>query len=123
MDEKAVCMKVYTAFVKKGVSDEQKSRNKKLKKYRTLYLLAIPSIAYPNTDVGCNEPRDTGWNMRGVRNQIWKLMDGESALRAPSFFDLPLTEDKVYVKLVNVDSKEKEMEPHLTLSAGYLPTV
>lgn len=50
---------------------------------------------YPNTDVGCNEPRDTGWNIRSVRNQIWKLHDGKSMLRSPRFFDLPLTPDEV----------------------------
>ena len=50
---------------------------------------------YPNTDVGCNEPRDTGWNLRSVRNQIWKIADKKSALRAPRFFDPPLTPEEI----------------------------
>lgn len=46
----------------------------------------------PETDAGCNEPRDTEWNLRSVRNQVWQLKDGVSALRVPRFFDKPLTD-------------------------------
>ncbi len=56
---------------------------------------------YPNTDVGCNEPRDNGWNLRSVRNQIWKIADGESMLRSPGYFDKPLKDDEI--RDINID--------------------
>nr|MCR5100312.1 hypothetical protein [Butyrivibrio sp.] len=59
---------------------------------------------YPNTDVGCNEPRDDGWNLRSVRNQIWKLENGRSMLRAPRFFDPPLKDDEVKDISIDYDS-------------------
>ncbi len=49
----------------------------------------------PQTDVGCNEPRDMSWNMRSVRNQIWKIADGKSMLRSPHYYEQPLREEEV----------------------------
>lgn len=49
---------------------------------------------HPETDAGCNEPKDTEWTTRSVRNQVWKLWDGKSAVRVPRFFDKPLTEEE-----------------------------
>ena len=71
---------------------------------------------YPNTDVGCNEPRDTGWNLRSVRNQIWKIADKKSALRAPRFFDPPLTSDEI----VDVDIDYSKYNHYkIVAKAGY----
>ena len=55
---------------------------------------------HPETDAGCNEPKDPDWTLRSVRNQVWRIADGESTLRIPRFFDRPLTEEeKVPVEL------------------------
>lgn len=117
---------------------------------------------HPETDAGCNEPKDTEWTTRTVRNQVWKIENGRSATRVPRFFDKPLTpeeqvpvdisygeynhykmvcnaygyecyvngrlvqkkvhvlhpllsavatqdEDKIYLKIVNVDGEDKEV--------------
>ena len=48
----------------------------------------------PDTDAGCNEPKDTEWNLRSVRNQIWKLDRGMSMTRQPGAFDEPLNESE-----------------------------
>lgn len=32
----------------------------------------------PDTDAGCNEPRDPEWNLRTVRNRVWRLEGGRS---------------------------------------------
>lgn len=45
---------------------------------------------HPQTDAGCNEPRDTEWTVRSVRNQVWRIFDGISATRVPRFFEKPL---------------------------------
>lgn len=50
---------------------------------------------HPETDAGCNEPRDTEWNTRSVKNQVWKIADGISTLRVPRFFDKPLAEEEI----------------------------
>lgn len=47
---------------------------------------------HPKTDAGCNEPRDTEWTTRTVRNQVWRIENGVSATRVPRFFDKPLSE-------------------------------
>ena len=39
---------------------------------------------HPETDAGCNEPKDPRWNVRSVRNQVWRIEDGKGALEAPS---------------------------------------
>lgn len=51
----------------------------------------------PDTDAGCNEPRDPEWTPRSVRNQIWRLENGKSATREPDLFEkeLPESEQKV----------------------------
>lgn len=49
---------------------------------------------HPETDAGCNEPKDPEWTVRSVRNQVWKIADGISAVRVPRFFDKPLGEDE-----------------------------
>lgn len=55
---------------------------------------------HPETDAGCNEPKDMEWTTRTVRNQVWKLADGVSMTRVPRFFDKPLSEgEKVPVSV------------------------
>lgn len=49
---------------------------------------------HPETDAGCNEPRDTEWTTRTVRNQVWKIEDGVSTTRVLRFFDKPLSEQE-----------------------------
>lgn len=49
---------------------------------------------HPETDAGCNEPKDTEWTTRSVRNQVWKIENGRSAVRVPRFFDKPLSEEE-----------------------------
>ncbi len=44
----------------------------------------------PASDAGCNEPKDTEWNRRVIRNQIWRIEDGKSALRVPRIFEKPV---------------------------------
>jgi len=40
---------------------------------------------HPETDSGCNEPKDPRWSMRSVRNQVWKIENGKGALDVPSY--------------------------------------
>ena len=40
---------------------------------------------HPDTDAGCNEPKDARWNLRNVRNQIWRIENGKGTLEAPSY--------------------------------------
>ncbi len=55
---------------------------------------------HPETDAGCNEPKDMEWTSRTVRNQVWKLENGVSSTRIPRFFDKPLAEwEKTPVKI------------------------
>ena len=49
---------------------------------------------HPETDAGCNEPRDVQWNLRSVRNQVWRIEDGVGATRTPRFFDKPLAKEE-----------------------------
>lgn len=49
---------------------------------------------HPETDAGCNEPKDKEWTTRSVRNQVWKIQDGKSATRVPRFFDKPLSDEE-----------------------------
>lgn len=49
----------------------------------------------PDTEAGCNEPRDKEWNLRSVRNQIWKLENGMSMTRQPGPFDELLRESEM----------------------------
>lgn len=49
---------------------------------------------HPDTDAGCNEPRDTKWTSRSVRNQIWKIENGVSVTRNPHMFEKPLTSEE-----------------------------
>ena len=46
------------------------------------------------SDAGCNEPKDTEWNRRVIRNQLWRIEDGKSALRVPHFFEKALSESE-----------------------------
>ncbi len=46
----------------------------------------------PASDSGCNEPKDTDWNRRVIRNQLWHIEDGMSSLRVPRIFEKPLAE-------------------------------
>lgn len=48
----------------------------------------------PETDAGCNEPKDTEWTVRSVRNQVWHIENGISATRVPRFFDKPLAPEE-----------------------------
>ena len=55
---------------------------------------------HPETDAGCNEPKDPDWTSRSVRSQVWRIANGTSALRVPHFFDAPLSpEEMMPVKL------------------------
>ncbi len=49
----------------------------------------------PRTEAGCNEPRDRDWNMRTIRNRVFRIEDGRIMCRAPRFFDPPLEEREV----------------------------
>ncbi|WP_300844485.1 alpha-L-arabinofuranosidase C-terminal domain-containing protein [uncultured Acetatifactor sp.] len=49
---------------------------------------------HPDTDAGCNEPKDTEWTTRTVRNQVWRIADGTGATRVPRFFDKPLSDEE-----------------------------
>ena len=40
---------------------------------------------HPDTDAGCNEPKDPRWNLRSVRNQIWRIENGKGTLEVPSY--------------------------------------
>ena len=42
---------------------------------------------HPDTDAGCSEPRDTDWNLQSVRNQIWRIENGEGATEFRPFFN------------------------------------
>ncbi len=57
----------------------------------------------PQTDAGCNEPRDMDWNIRTVRNQIWKIAEGRTTLRDPGYFDPPLKAEEVQPIMLNYD--------------------
>ena len=49
---------------------------------------------HPETDAGCNEPKDNEWTPRGVRNQVWRIEHGKSMVRVPRLFDKPLSEEE-----------------------------
>lgn len=49
----------------------------------------------PKTDAGCNEPRDTQWTLRSVRNQVWRIENGKSANRVPRMFEKPLMDSEL----------------------------
>jgi hypothetical protein len=40
---------------------------------------------HPGTDAGCNEPKDPRWNLRNVRNQVWRINGGKGTLEVPSY--------------------------------------
>lgn len=40
---------------------------------------------HPDTDAGCNEPKDPRWNLRNVRNQVWRIEDGKGSFEMPSY--------------------------------------
>jgi len=40
---------------------------------------------HPETDAGCNEPKDPNWNLRNVRRQIWSISEGKGAVEMPRF--------------------------------------
>ena len=42
---------------------------------------------HPNTDAGCNEPKDPGWNLRSVRNQVWKIENGRGTTDYEAFLN------------------------------------
>lgn len=42
---------------------------------------------HPETDAGCNEPKDLGWNLGSVRNQIWKIENNKGVTDVKGFFD------------------------------------
>ena len=46
------------------------------------------------SDAGCNEPKDTEWNRRIIRNQIWRIEEGKSALRVPRIFEKPVPDSE-----------------------------
>ena len=48
----------------------------------------------PASDAGCNEPKDTEWNRRVIRNQIWRIENGKSSLRVPRIFEKPVPESE-----------------------------
>lgn len=48
----------------------------------------------PMTDAGCNEPKDMEWTLRSVRNQVWRIEDGKSAVRVARLFGPPLSEEE-----------------------------
>ena len=55
---------------------------------------------HPNTDAGCNEPKDPGWNLRSVRNQVWKIENGRGTTETRSFFERNLPEpDKTELEI------------------------
>lgn len=49
---------------------------------------------HPETDAGCNEPKDKDWNLGSVRNQVWQIKDGIGQTRVPRFFDKPLKDNE-----------------------------
>jgi len=56
---------------------------------------------HPETDAGCNEPKDFRWNRRSVRKQVWHILDGKGATElanpfrhiVPETVDLPIDYD------------------------------
>ena len=48
----------------------------------------------PDTDAGCNEPKDTEWTSMSVRRQSWRIDGRTSAVRVPGWLDKPLTPDE-----------------------------
>ena len=40
---------------------------------------------HPETDAGCNEPKDPRWNLRSVRNQVWRIHNGRGTLEAAAY--------------------------------------
>ena len=47
---------------------------------------------HPDTDAGCNEPKDPDWNLHSVRNQIWKIENGKGVTETRGFFERNLPE-------------------------------
>lgn len=58
---------------------------------------------HPETDAGCNEPKDAEWTARTVRNQVWKIQNGMSATRVPRFFDKPLSDEEQVPVSINYE--------------------
>lgn len=48
----------------------------------------------PDTDAGCNEPKDPEWTVRSVRNRIWRLDNGMSSVRVPGPFEPELSDEE-----------------------------
>lgn len=46
--------------------------------------------SHPDTDAGCVEPKDFGWNLGNVHNQIWTIADGAGVTEKRGFFDRDL---------------------------------
>lgn len=43
---------------------------------------------HPETDAGCNEPRDPDWNLHSVRRQIWKIENGRGATEEQTMYGM-----------------------------------
>ena len=41
---------------------------------------------HPETDAGCNEPRDPDWNLFSVRRQIWRIENGKGSVEERRWF-------------------------------------
>lgn len=52
-----------------------------------------------DTDAGCVEPRDVGWNLRSVRRQIWRIENGDGTMDQRRMFDTAAPE----VKRLDID--------------------
>lgn len=48
---------------------------------------------HPETDAGCNEPKDPDWNLHSVRRQIWKIENGQGTTEEQTMYgmrDMPV---------------------------------
>ena len=48
----------------------------------------------PETDVGCNEPKDPEWDSYSVKNRVWRIADGVGMTRIPWLYESPITEEE-----------------------------
>lgn len=46
----------------------------------------------PETNAGCNEPKDPDWNLFSVRNQIWKIEGGTGVTQVRGRYDRDMSE-------------------------------
>ncbi len=54
---------------------------------------------HPETDAGCNEPKDYDWHFGSVRRQNWKIAEGKSTTRFRHMFDPDAVTDEKDVEI------------------------